>query len=81
MTPPQNHKKKMDTQKCVTCRPFKVEQWTLPRIWEGLIKQSDYMARRKAVEEYNEQNFWRKRGISINPCRYTPTIIFKCVQQ
>ena len=51
------------------CRPFKVEQWTLPRIWEGLIKTSDYIARRKAVEDYNEQNLWRKRGISINPCR------------
>ena len=48
-----------------------MEQWTLPRIWEGLIKTSDYLARREAVEKYNQQNFWRKRGISINPCRYT----------
>lgn len=46
-----------------------MECWTLPRIWEGLIEMADYKQRAAAVELFNKQHTWLKRGISINPCR------------
>ena len=30
---------------------------------------ADYENRRDSVEQFNKDNAWRKRGISINPCR------------
>ncbi|MEQ2171765.1 hypothetical protein GOODEAATRI_014076, partial [Goodea atripinnis] len=42
----------------------------LQRCWEQCKLRSDYGARRKAVDQFNQQNRWKKRGISIIPIKY-----------
>ena len=51
------------------CRDIAAEQFTLPRVWEGLKQIADYSSRIALVEEFNRTHAWRKRGLSINPCR------------
>ena len=60
---------KVPNRHSCNCRPFRAEQYTLDRVWEGLKENSNYESRKAAVEEFNRANVWRKRGISINPCR------------
>lgn len=40
------------------------------RCWEECKAKSDYSARRKAIEQFNQQNRWKKRGMSIIPIKY-----------
>ena len=53
----------------VTSRVFEAELFTLPRVWEELLKDCDYYGRLDAIKKCNEAHAWRKRGISITPCR------------
>lgn len=53
----------------VLCREIAEQQFTLPRVWEGLKQSTDYYARAAAVADFNQKNVWRKRGLSLNPCR------------
>ena len=53
----------------MTCRVFEAELFTLPRVWEELLKDCDYYGRLDAIKKFNEAHAWRKRGISITPCR------------
>lgn len=39
-------------------------------IWESLEKSSDFVKRAEAVETFNRDNRWRKRGISMMPQKY-----------
>lgn len=43
---------------------------TMLRCWEECKAKSDYSARRKAIEQFNQQNRWKKRGMSIIPIKY-----------
>jgi xanthine dehydrogenase/oxidase len=38
--------------------------------WDNLYKDCEFEKRAKAVEEFNSQNRWRKRGISMVPLKY-----------
>ena len=38
--------------------------------WDKIYESSDFEARRKAVEHFNTQHRWRKRGISMIPLKY-----------
>ncbi|KAL1558283.1 aryl-alcohol oxidase 3 [Salvia divinorum] len=49
-------------------------EYTLPRIWDDLIRSSCYMERTVAVEQFNRSNIWRKRGISCVPVVYKVTV-------
>ena len=53
----------------VACREIAAEQFTLPRVWEGVKHSAQYAARAAAVRDFNKSHVWQKRGISINPCR------------
>lgn len=44
---------------------------TLGRCWSECLVQSDFYRRAKAVDEFNRQHRWRKRGISIVPTTYS----------
>lgn len=46
------------------------EEYTVPSIWEKLGSSSDLMRRVEAVKEFNQQNKWKKRGISRVPVVY-----------
>ena len=39
-------------------------------VWQQLLTSSDFYARAEAVAEFNAQNRWRKRGISMIPIKY-----------
>jgi xanthine dehydrogenase/oxidase len=43
---------------------------TLQTVWNTLLQRSRYEDRMGRCEEYNANNLWRKRGISITPVRY-----------
>ncbi|XP_057782091.1 indole-3-acetaldehyde oxidase-like [Salvia miltiorrhiza] len=45
-------------------------EYTLPRIWDQLVKSSCYMERIASVQQFNRSNMWRKRGISCVPVVY-----------
>ncbi|XP_058820273.1 xanthine dehydrogenase [Topomyia yanbarensis] len=40
------------------------------RCWTEVIESSDYEDRRAAINQFNKQNRWRKRGISIVPTMF-----------
>lgn len=40
------------------------------RCWEECKTKSDYSSRRRAVEDFNRQNRWKKRGVAIVPIKY-----------
>ena len=47
-----------------------LEDATLKEVLERLKTSSDYEARAEAVEQYNKDNLWMKRGISLVPIQY-----------
>jgi xanthine dehydrogenase/oxidase len=47
-----------------------VDYCYLDRVWERIAKLSDFDRRRAAVEKFNQENRWRKRGISMIPVKY-----------
>jgi xanthine dehydrogenase molybdopterin-binding subunit B len=43
----------------------------LIRCWQKCMENSSYYSRKKAVEEFNQQSFWKKRGIAIIPMKFS----------
>lgn len=43
---------------------------SLPAVWSQIQQTSDYASRLQAVQQFNQQNRWRKRGISLVPIKY-----------
>ena len=44
-----------------------VDYCYLDEVWKRIAKLSDFDRRRAQVDEFNKQNLWRKRGISMIP--------------
>ncbi|XP_043965965.1 aldehyde oxidase 6 isoform X2 [Gambusia affinis] len=49
---------------------FEFSPENLHRCWELCKLKSDYSARRQAVDQFNQQNRWRKRGVALIPIKY-----------
>ncbi|KAG7502396.1 xanthine dehydrogenase/oxidase [Solea senegalensis] len=47
-----------------------VDNVTLDRCWDECLSRSGYHRRRAAVELYNRQNRWTKRGLAIIPTKF-----------
>ncbi|XP_061745952.1 xanthine dehydrogenase/oxidase isoform X2 [Nerophis ophidion] len=47
-----------------------LEQITLDRCWDECLSRSGFQERRAAVELYNKQNRWTKRGLAIVPTKF-----------
>ncbi|KAM9820644.1 xanthine dehydrogenase/oxidase [Neosynchiropus ocellatus] len=47
-----------------------LDQITLDRCWDEALTRSKYAQRRAAVDSYNRQNRWTKRGLSIVPTKF-----------
>nr|XP_057906870.1 xanthine dehydrogenase/oxidase [Doryrhamphus excisus] len=47
-----------------------LDQFTLDRCWDECLSRSQYQRRRAAVELYNRQNRWTKRGLAIVPTMF-----------
>lgn len=43
----------------------------LIKCWETCMEKSSYYNRKRAVEEFNQQSFWKKRGIAIIPMKFS----------
>ena len=48
----------------------KLDHANLRTLWQTLMKASDFDRRRAAVEAFNRQNRWRKRGLTMIPLKY-----------
>ncbi|BDA47143.1 Xanthine dehydrogenase/oxidase [Coccomyxa sp. Obi] len=64
-TPP--HKRLMSTS---LGRVFDADLFTLPRIWKEIQENVDYRARQKDIANFNKSSAWRKRGMTLTPCRF-----------
>ncbi|XP_031708232.1 aldehyde oxidase 6 isoform X2 [Anarrhichthys ocellatus] len=53
----------------VTHYKFQFSPESMLRCWEECKVKSDYGARRAAVDQFNQQNRWKKRGMSIIPIK------------
>uniref|UniRef100_A0A1B6KEG1 FAD-binding PCMH-type domain-containing protein n=1 Tax=Graphocephala atropunctata TaxID=36148 RepID=A0A1B6KEG1_9HEMI len=40
---------------------------TMDRCWQEVVTDSHYISRKAAVQKFNKENRWRKRGISVVP--------------
>ncbi|XP_029335509.1 aldehyde oxidase 3 isoform X2 [Mus caroli] len=43
----------------------------LLQCWQACVENSSYYNRKKAVDEFNQQKFWKKRGIAIIPMKFS----------
>ena len=48
----------------------KLDAANIRTLWKSLMKKSDFAKRRDAVETFNKQNRWRKRGLTMIPVKY-----------
>lgn len=49
---------------------FEFSPENMLRCWEECKVKSDYSARRRDIDQFNQQNRWKKRGMSIIPIKY-----------
>ncbi|XP_045916381.1 aldehyde oxidase 6 isoform X2 [Micropterus dolomieu] len=54
----------------VTHYKFEFSPENMLRCWEECKVKSDYSARCRAIDQFNQQNRWKKRGMSIIPIKY-----------
>lgn len=47
-----------------------LKDWHVPLMYEQVLQESDYANRRKAVEAFNANHKWKKRGLSIIPTKF-----------
>ncbi|XP_018522645.1 xanthine dehydrogenase/oxidase [Lates calcarifer] len=47
-----------------------LDQFTLDRCWDECLSRSEYQQRRAAIDLYNRQNRWTKRGLAIVPTKF-----------
>lgn len=49
---------------------WQLENVTLTKCWSECFKNSEYEDRLKKVNQFNEENRWRKRGLAIMPIKH-----------
>uniref|UniRef100_A0A670I706 FAD-binding PCMH-type domain-containing protein n=1 Tax=Podarcis muralis TaxID=64176 RepID=A0A670I706_PODMU len=70
---PHDQVRWMNMYKGVSETPYKeeVDATNLVACWKECLEKSDYYNRRKAAEEFNKQNYWKKKGIEIIPMLFS----------
>uniref|UniRef100_A0A672VBH4 Aldehyde oxidase 1 n=1 Tax=Strigops habroptila TaxID=2489341 RepID=A0A672VBH4_STRHB len=48
----------------------KLDPQNLIRCWNECMEKSAYYSRKKAANEFNKQNYWKKKGIAIVPLKF-----------
>uniref|UniRef100_A0A671G6L8 xanthine dehydrogenase n=1 Tax=Rhinolophus ferrumequinum TaxID=59479 RepID=A0A671G6L8_RHIFE len=43
----------------------------LRRCWKECLEKSSFYARKQAAEEFNKKNYWKKKGLSVIPMKFT----------
>ncbi|KAI5610778.1 xanthine dehydrogenase/oxidase, partial [Silurus asotus] len=69
---PAEQVRKLNLYKQGDFTPFNqcLDQFTIHRCWEECITISDFYQRKAKLEQYNKQNRWTKRGLSIIPTKF-----------
>ncbi|XP_053900314.1 aldehyde oxidase 1-like isoform X1 [Malaclemys terrapin pileata] len=52
------------------CYIQELDPENLVRCWNECMEKSEYYSRKTAVEEFNKQNYWKKKGIAIIPMKF-----------
>lgn len=47
-----------------------LKDWHVPLMYQQVLDESDYYARREAVTKYNESHKWSKKGLAIVPTKF-----------
>ncbi|KAI0425797.1 xanthine dehydrogenase [Xylaria sp. FL1042] len=47
-----------------------ITDWHVPLMYQQVKEESDFVNRRNAVQEFNENHKWRKRGLAIIPTKF-----------
>ncbi|XP_075036204.1 aldehyde oxidase-like [Mixophyes fleayi] len=47
-----------------------IDARTLVMCWDQCMEKSSYHNRRLAIEEFNKQNYWKKKGLAIIPMKF-----------
>ena len=58
-----------------------LERWNIPRLMDEILKSSDFSQRQKNIEEFNQLNTYRKRGITILPTKFGIAFTAKFLNQ
>ncbi|XP_059170556.1 xanthine dehydrogenase/oxidase-like [Physella acuta] len=53
----------------------------LTRCWQECIKNSDFYNRKEKVEQYNRENRWKKRGITVTPLKCGLAFLLQSMNQ
>jgi len=48
----------------------KLAYWEFQTLWNNLLLQADFDNRKLAVQKFNKENMWVKKGIAVTPCKY-----------
>ena len=59
----------------------KLERWHIPRMTDELLRSSQFSERQKAVEQFNGENIFRKRGICFLPTKFGIAFTAKFLNQ
>nr|XP_056717290.1 aldehyde oxidase 3-like [Euleptes europaea] len=70
---PHDKVREMNMYKTVTVTPYKekIDPQNMVICWKECLERSDYYNRRKAIEEFNKQNYWKKKGIAVIPMLFS----------
>jgi len=66
----------MSLENAITCAGAKIPEYNIPRIVEELKAKADWEGRKAAVDAFNAEHKWKKRGIEFAPIRYSCTHSF-----
>ena len=47
-----------------------LKDWHVPLMYQQVLKEADYVERRRAVHRYNASSKWKKRGLAIIPTKF-----------
>uniref|UniRef100_A0A671RBC4 xanthine dehydrogenase n=1 Tax=Sinocyclocheilus anshuiensis TaxID=1608454 RepID=A0A671RBC4_9TELE len=69
---PAEEVRRMNMYKEGDFTPFnqRLDQFTIDRCWEECMQLSDFNKCKEALEQYNRQHRWTKRGLSIIPTKF-----------
>eukprot|EP00331_Platyophrya_macrostoma_P016359 CAMPEP_0176463900 /NCGR_PEP_ID=MMETSP0127-20121128/36177_1 /TAXON_ID=938130 /ORGANISM="Platyophrya macrostoma, Strain WH" /LENGTH=1348 /DNA_ID=CAMNT_0017856175 /DNA_START=9 /DNA_END=4055 /DNA_ORIENTATION=+ len=70
MDPVAVREKNFFTKGQTTCDGMILTYWDMPAIWSQLKQNANYTARVAAVDTFNTNNRWIKRGLAMTPCRF-----------
>ncbi|XP_074858018.1 aldehyde oxidase 2-like isoform X2 [Carettochelys insculpta] len=70
---PHEKIREINMYKGVNLTPYKEEfdATNLVKCWNECMAKSEYYSRKTAVEEFNKQNYWKKKGIAIIPMKFS----------